>query len=187
MELTDFDLTLESWSMVLFGSILLSHSKTINAEVVSFLNLYVKHTKQKTLQFWRVVNGLKTLKTVNKCVDIQARGPQKREAPGICPVWPMVNPALLPPVSYATDQVHLKHEQPQVLWMESNVTIGTIQQTQDAASVLWVYRHNSWHAAWPTVILRLMETRWKSLSLSTRKLNKTKFREYLLRQIFDEV
>jgi len=26
--------------------------------------------------------------------DIQARGPQKREAPGICPVCQMVNPAL---------------------------------------------------------------------------------------------
>jgi len=33
------------------------------------------------------VNTLKTF-------DIQARGPQKREAPGIFPVFPMVNPAL---------------------------------------------------------------------------------------------
>ena len=39
-------------------------------------------------------------------------------------------------VSYATDQVHFKHEQPQVLLIESHVAIGTIQQTQDAASVL---------------------------------------------------
>jgi len=39
-------------------------------------------------------------------------------------------------VSYATDQVHLKHEQPQVLLIESHVAIGTIQQTQDATSVL---------------------------------------------------
>jgi len=55
----------------------------------------------------------------------------------------------------------------------------TIQQTQDAASVLWVYRRNSWHAAWPIVILRFtrMETRWKTLALSPRKLNETKFRE----------
>ena len=37
-------------------------------------------------------------------------------------------------VSYATDQVHFKHEQPQVLLIESHVAIGTIQQTQDAAS-----------------------------------------------------
>ena len=34
-------------------------------------------------------------KPVNECFDIQARGPQMREAPGICPVWPMVNPALV--------------------------------------------------------------------------------------------
>jgi len=44
--------------------------------------------------------------------------------------------APLPPVSYATDQVHFKHKHPQVLLIESNVTIGAIQQTQDAASVL---------------------------------------------------
>jgi len=64
-------------------------------------------------------------------------------------------------VSYATDQVHFKHEQPQVLSMESHITIGTIQQTQDSANVLWLYRHNSWHAAWPAVILRFMGTRWQ--------------------------
>jgi len=82
-------------------------------------------------------------------------------------------------VSYATDQVHFKHVQPQVLLIESHVAIGTIQQTQDAASVLWVYRHNSRHAAWPTVILRFtrMETGWKTLALSPRKSNETKFRE----------
>ena len=44
--------------------------------------------------------------------------------------------APLPPVSYATDQVHFKHEQLQILLIESHVAIGTIQQTQDAASVL---------------------------------------------------
>jgi len=42
----------------------------------------------------------------------------------------------LPPVSYATDQVHFQYKHPQVLLIESKVTIGTIQQTQDAASVL---------------------------------------------------
>jgi len=61
--------------------------------------------------------------------------------------WQRGRFAPLPPVSYATDQVHLKHEQPQVLWIEPHVTIGTIQPTQDAASVLRVYRHNSWHVA----------------------------------------
>ena len=44
--------------------------------------------------------------------------------------------APLPPVSYDTDQVHFKHKYPQVLFIESNVTIGTIKKTQDAASVL---------------------------------------------------
>jgi len=39
-------------------------------------------------------------------------------------------------ISYATDQVHFKHEQLQVVLIESHVAIGTIQQTQDAASVL---------------------------------------------------
>jgi len=59
-------------------------------------------------------------------------------------------------VSYATDHVHIIHEHPQALLKESHITIGTIQQTQDIASVLLVYGHNSWHAAWPTVILRFM-------------------------------
>ena len=36
--------------------------------------------------------------------------------------------------------------------------------------MLWVYRHNSRHADWPTVILRFMETRWKAPALSTRHL-----------------
>jgi len=44
--------------------------------------------------------------------------------------------APLSSVNYATDQVHFKYEQPQVLLIESHVTIGTIQQTQDVASVL---------------------------------------------------
>jgi len=89
--------------------------------------------------------------------------------------------------SYAADQVHFKHEQPLGLLIESHFAIGTIQQTQDAASVLWVYRHNSWHAPWPTVILRFMETLWMALVLSPLKSNKTKFREQYLRQNFDEV
>jgi len=64
--------------------------------------------------------------------------------------------------------VHFKREQPQVLSPESHVAIGTIRQTQDAANVICVYRHNSWYAAWPTVILRFMETHWETLGLSTR-------------------
>jgi len=37
--------------VVLFGSILLSDSKTINDKVVSFVNLYTKRSNQKALQF----------------------------------------------------------------------------------------------------------------------------------------
>jgi len=46
--------------VVLFGSILLSDSKTINDKVVSFVNLYTKRSNKKALQFLRVVNSLKT-------------------------------------------------------------------------------------------------------------------------------
>jgi len=59
----------------------------------------------------------------------------------------------------------------EVLLIESHVAIGAIQQTQDEAMVLWVSWHNSWHAAWQTVILRFMETRWKTLALSPPMLN----------------
>ena len=37
--------------------------------------------------------------------------------------------------------------------------------------MLCVYRHNSRHAAWPTIILRFMEICWKTLALSPRNLN----------------
>jgi len=43
-----------SWaikSLVLFGSILLSHSKMINAKVISFPDLYTKRSNQKALLF----------------------------------------------------------------------------------------------------------------------------------------
>jgi len=66
--------------------------------------------------------------------------------------------------------VHFKPEQSQFLSPDLHVTIGTIQQTQEAAIVLWVYGHNSRHAPWPAVMLRFMETRWKILALSTRNL-----------------
>jgi len=49
--------------VVLFGSILLSHSKTVNAKVISFPDLYTKRSNQKALQFWRVVNRLNIWKT----------------------------------------------------------------------------------------------------------------------------
>jgi len=41
------------------------------------------------------MNSLNAWKTDKECFDIQARGPQKREAAGICPVCPMVDPALV--------------------------------------------------------------------------------------------
>ena len=78
--------------------------------------------------------------------------------------------APLVPVNYATYQMHFKHEQPQVPLPDSLVTIRTIQQMQDAASVLCVYRQSSRHAAWPTVILRFVEICWKTLELSPRNL-----------------
>jgi len=52
------------------------------------------------------------------------------------------------------------------------MTIDTIHQTQEAVKVLWVYLHYSRHAAWPTVILRFMKARWKTLALSTQNLIK---------------
>jgi len=58
-------------------------------------DLCTKSSDLKSLQSLRVANSLKTWKkTVKGCFDIEARGPQKREAQGICPVYPMVNPAL---------------------------------------------------------------------------------------------
>jgi len=38
--------------------------------------------------------------------------------------------------------VHFKHEQPQILSPDLYVTIGTIQQTEEAANVHWVHRLN---------------------------------------------
>jgi len=40
--------------------------------------------------------------------------------------------------SLSFDQVHIKHDQPQDLSHDSHVTIDTINQTQDAANMLWV-------------------------------------------------
>jgi len=67
--------------------------------------------------------------------------------------------------------VHLKHDQAQDLYPSSHLTIDTLHQTQNAVKVLWVCQHHSRHAAWPTVILRFMKTRWKILALSTQNLN----------------
>jgi len=58
--------------------------------------------------------------------------------------------------------MHTKHNQPQDLSPNSHVTVDTIHQTQDAVKVCWVCWHNSRHAAWPTVILRFMKTRWRT-------------------------
>ena len=79
----------------------------------------------------------------------------------------VVHIALICSATLSFDQVHFKHEQSQVLSPDSHVTIGTIQQMQGAANVHRAYWHNSRHAAWPTITLRFMETRWKTLALST--------------------
>jgi len=50
------------------------------------------------------------------------------------------------------DQVYIQHNQPQDLSPNSHLTVDTIDQTQDAVNVLWIRRHYSRHAAWPTVI-----------------------------------
>jgi len=44
-------------------------------------------------------------------------------------------------IALSFDQVHFKHNQTQILSPDSHVTINTIHQTQDAANVLWVWRH----------------------------------------------
>jgi len=48
---TDFDLILGVKRMVMFGSNISSHSKTINAKLFSLLNLYTKRSHQKALKF----------------------------------------------------------------------------------------------------------------------------------------
>jgi len=58
--------------------------------------------------------------------------------PGSFQNRPLPPVAPLPPVSYATYQVHFKHEQPQVLSPDSLVAIRTVQQMQDVASALCV-------------------------------------------------
>jgi len=50
---TDFELILGSLSVVLLGSILLSHSTTTNAKVVSFFNLYVNAEIKSSTIFTR--------------------------------------------------------------------------------------------------------------------------------------
>jgi len=47
--------------------------------------------KLDTLDAWWT--AWKHEKPTKECFDIQARGPQKRDALGICPVFPVVNPA----------------------------------------------------------------------------------------------
>jgi len=82
--------------VLLFDSIHVSHTKTINAKFVSFLNLYavLNAVIKKLYNFDAWWTVWKHEKPAKECFDIQARGPQKSQAPGICPVCPMVNLAL---------------------------------------------------------------------------------------------
>jgi len=80
---------------VLFGSILVTQKRYMPKLSVSLT--YIPNAVIKTLYSTILTRGeqLKNIsKPVKECFDIQARGPQQREAPGICPVCPMVNPAL---------------------------------------------------------------------------------------------
>ena len=66
------------------------------------------------------------------------------------------------------DQMHFKHQQPQVQ-PDSLATVGTIQQTQPTCFE-YIDRHNSQldqRSYWDS-----METRWKTLALSTRNFIK---------------
>ena len=84
--------------------------------------------------------------------------------------------SLAPCLLHHCDQVHFKHERPHILSPDSHVTIGTIHQTQDAASVLWVYRHNSRHAA---------RRPWRYCYESW--MNKTKFHKQIRQKIFTKI
>jgi len=55
-----FEIT--EWKPIKRGAVCFNscHSKTVNNKVVNFLNLYANRSNQKALQFWRVVNSLKT-------------------------------------------------------------------------------------------------------------------------------
>ena len=94
------------------------------------------------------------------------------------------------PVSYATYQVHFTHEQSQVISPDSLVTIGTIQQTQDAACFAYIDTIVGMRLDQPSY--RFMEICWKNLALSLRHLNgwiklnimnnpDVNFHEYLLK------
>jgi len=65
--------------------------KTINAKVISFLDLYTKRNNQKALQFWRVVNSLKLWKTNGVFWYPNARTPKAR-GPGQLPGLPNALP-----------------------------------------------------------------------------------------------
>jgi len=67
------------------------------------------------------------------------------------------------------EQMHFKQEQPLVLSPNSHVQSVRCSKHR-TTNVLWLYRHNSRHAAWPTVILRFIATRWKTQALSTQNL-----------------
>jgi len=67
--------------------------KIDKCQVVSYLNLYAENSNQKAVQFWGVVNSLKTWKNSNGVFWYSS------ESPGICPVCPMADPALTTPLT----------------------------------------------------------------------------------------
>jgi len=128
-------------SVVLFGSILLSHSKTINTKVISFPDPSTKLSNKKALQFWRVVNSL-TMKNQQRSVLIS-----EREAPGICPVCPMVNPALRRSYSICTSRSgNARHRCGGVLveprlFLGGSFRVGECWCREWKFGVLWGYPH----------------------------------------------
>jgi len=88
-------------------------------------------------------------------------------------IMPALHISFICSATSSFDQVHIKLEQPQVLSPDSHLTIDTIHQAQNAANVLLVWRHYSWHVASPAVMfimLRFTIARCKTLVLPTRNV-----------------
>jgi len=109
-------------------------------------------------------------RSANKTTVHVAQAAQKKQRCFYCWILISLHISLIFSIPLSFDQVYIKHKQPQVVSPDSRATIDTIHQTQDSTTLLWVWRHYSRHAAWPTVIVIFMETRWKNLALSTRNL-----------------
>ena len=79
---------LQSWSVVLFGSIFFKSLETLNAKVVSFLNVYYKRSNQKAI----LTRGeqLKTWKTIKGVFRYSGARPPKARDPGHLPGLPNV-------------------------------------------------------------------------------------------------